>query len=82
MALLKMGFVFTVLLIAAMNMAWFSETHLVVARNVARDLSGVERRLLSQLNTCFRSCEINYDCNDCWTCCTCAGYPGYKICRF
>ncbi|KAJ8557330.1 hypothetical protein K7X08_002955 [Anisodus acutangulus] len=72
MALLKFGLILSVLLMAtAMNTVWFSKTQVLGARDVKRNFSQLERRLLPQLNTCERICNSDSDCSDCWICCRC-----------
>nr|XP_009630655.1 uncharacterized protein LOC104120564 [Nicotiana tomentosiformis] len=62
MAVFKLGFILTVLLMTTtMNVQWFSKTN-VLAWNVDHDLSRVERSLLPQLNdfvTCLKPCQTN-----------------------
>ncbi|KAK4726224.1 hypothetical protein R3W88_031141 [Solanum pinnatisectum] len=70
MALLKHGSIFTIL---------FAATILVAVREVNNDLSGLERRLLPQLQinnwvTCNRVCHSQSDCSDGWFCKTCLKY--------
>ncbi|OIT22705.1 hypothetical protein A4A49_30025 [Nicotiana attenuata] len=76
MALLKFGFVFTILLVATtINTPWFSKMQVMAARDDSQDLSRLERRLLPQRNdilTCARDCKYNSECKaDCWICCIC-----------
>ncbi|KAJ8544789.1 hypothetical protein K7X08_017372 [Anisodus acutangulus] len=56
---------------ATMNTTWFSKTQVFAVRDVNRNFSQFERRLLPQLNTCERSCNSDSDCSDCWICCRC-----------
>ncbi|OIS98221.1 hypothetical protein A4A49_26805 [Nicotiana attenuata] len=83
MAMLKLGLVLTILLVATtFNMVWFSNTHVDAARNADMDISGLERRLLPQLNswvTCNNKCIVNSDCHGCWFCCTCTTW---KLCGY
>ncbi|OIS95985.1 hypothetical protein A4A49_58709 [Nicotiana attenuata] len=74
MAVFKLGFILTVLLMTTtMDVLWYSKTN-VLAWNVEHDFSRVERCLLPQLNdalTCGKDCQTNDDCSDCWVCCKC-----------
>ncbi|OIT19701.1 hypothetical protein A4A49_42698 [Nicotiana attenuata] len=75
MASLKIGYFFTILLVAAtINSTWLSKKQVFAGPVVDHDFSGLKRRLLPQLNdllTCKRSCTTSEDCNDCWVCCYC-----------
>ncbi|OIT19830.1 hypothetical protein A4A49_53467 [Nicotiana attenuata] len=74
MALFKFDVVFTIIvMVAIVNASWFAKIHVIAARDmVGQELSGLKRRLLPQLNTCFRSCTSHKNCSsDCWICCYC-----------
>ncbi|OIT07497.1 hypothetical protein A4A49_44136 [Nicotiana attenuata] len=78
MAFLKLSLILATLIIAAtMNAPWSSNTNVVSARDVDYDISGIERRILPQLNTCGRLCISTVDCGDCIICCTCRASPVY-----
>ncbi|OIT07853.1 hypothetical protein A4A49_05366 [Nicotiana attenuata] len=74
MALLKLSFIITILIMTTIvNVPWFLTKQQVIATpDVDHVLSGLKRRVLPQLNTCLRPCTSDSDCSDCWTCCTCS----------
>ncbi|OIT35262.1 hypothetical protein A4A49_24478 [Nicotiana attenuata] len=72
MAIFKLSFVITILIIAVtINVSGFSNNQVEATPDVDHVLSEFTKRLLPQLNTCFRSCTSNSDCSDCWVCCAC-----------
>ncbi|KAK4377856.1 hypothetical protein RND71_004152 [Anisodus tanguticus] len=86
MALLKLGFVFSILLMAAtINMSSFSKRQLVAARDVDFELSGLEKRLLPQVEnlfTCNSRCTTDSDCSDGWICWKCKFYTAdINLCK-
>ncbi|OIT01016.1 hypothetical protein A4A49_07153 [Nicotiana attenuata] len=72
MMLLKHSFVLAILImVATANVPLLTNTKVEAVLDVDHNLSGMRKRLLPQLNTCFRSCTSSLDCNDCWVCCAC-----------
>ncbi|KAK6773149.1 hypothetical protein RDI58_028387 [Solanum bulbocastanum] len=80
MALLKHGSIFTILFVATILTICWSLRQVVAVREVNNDLSGIERRLLPQVQindwvTCNRVCHSQSDCSDGWICKRCLQYP-------
>ncbi|OIT20255.1 hypothetical protein A4A49_64931 [Nicotiana attenuata] len=81
MTMFKLGFVIIILIVAVtINVPEFSNNQVVAASDIDHVLSEFTKRLLPQLNTCFRSCTSDSDCSDCWICCTCRNTMLGHIC--